>query len=605
MRSRIALLSTAAALAVLSLTIAQDAPPPVAADEDLTAILDPNVVSRSLCGSRGMNRNTFFRPEFRLGLAKAQAAEAPTPAPARLQTFDDPAPLWDGVGNAEFAISSKNEDAQRYFNQGLRLAYAFNHWEAARAFRAAQKADPLCAICYWGEGLVLGHNINAPMDERSVEPAFAATAKAQALSHTASDLEKALIGALAVRYSPDPKADGAKLNQAYADAMAKVYKRYPKNDDVAALYAEAVMDTSPWNYYERDFVTPLPNITPAFKTVETVLKRNPDHAGAIHLYIHLTEASTTPERAEPFADKLAGLAPKAGHLVHMPGHTYFRTGRYMDSLKLNLQAVAVDEAYLGAVQGADIYRYGYYPHNVHFVLTSAQMAGETETVLEYAHKLDELVPFAAAEGVPLAHPVKASVYYALAQFGEPQEILDMEQPPASLPYVMMAWRYARALAFLELNQTAAVDAELAALKALADDPAIEELKAHNIPGRQVIELAAQVVEGKRQAKEGQLNAAIATFQAAAEAQSAIAYTEPPFWYYPVEQTLGALLLQAGQYKEAADAFAKALIRHPNNAWSLYGLMKAQEAASDPAAKVTAELYAKATSAKAAPPIARF
>lgn len=604
MHSRIALLSTVAALAVLSLSVGRDAPP-AAADQDMLAILDPNIVARSLCGTQGMTRNAFFRPEFRIGLAKARAETTPAPAPARLQTFDDPAPVWDGVGNAEFAISSKNENAQRYFTQGLRLAYAFNHWEAARAFRAAQSADPTCAICYWGEGLVLGHNINAPMDERSVEPAFAASAKAQALASTANELEKELIGALAVRYSPDPKADGVKLNQAYADAMAKVYKRYPKNDNVAALYAESVMDTSPWDYYERDFVTPHPHMAPAFKAVETVLKRNPTHAGAIHLYIHLTEASTTPERAEPFADKLAGLAPKAGHLVHMPGHTYYRTGRYMDALHLNLQAVSVDEAYLGAVQGSDVYRYGYYPHNVHFVLTSAQMAGETDIVLEYIHKLDALIPFAAAEGVPLAHPVKASVYYALAQYAAPEDALIMPQPPASLPYVTMAWRYARALAYLELNQMAEVDAELAALKSLADDPGIEGLKAHNIPGKQVIELAAQVVEGRRQARAGELNAAIATFQAAAEAQSAIPYTEPPFWYYPVEQTLGALLLRSERYVEAADAFTKALVRHPNNAWSLYGLVRAQEASGDPAATATAALYAKATSATAAPPIARF
>jgi tetratricopeptide (TPR) repeat protein len=277
----------------------------------------------------------------------------------------------------------------------------------------------------------------------------------------------------------------------------------------------------------------------------------------------------------------------------------------MDSLHLNLKAVAVDEAYLGAVQGSDVYRYGYYPHNVHFVLTSAQMAGERDIALEYAHKLDALVPFAAAEGVPLAHPVKAAVYYALAQFADPAEVLAMPQPPATLPYVMMAWRYARALAHLELGQMAAAEAERKSILALADDPGIEAIKAHNIPGRQVIALAAQVVEGKRQAREGKLDEAIATFQAAAEAQTAIPYTEPPFWYYPVEQTLGALLLQTGRHGEAAGAFMKALVRHPNNAWSLYGLMKAQEAAGDPAAPATAALYAKATSAKSAPPIARF
>lgn len=588
----------------LSLTLARDYTP--TPSQDALALLDPAAVGKTLCGKQGMNRSIFFRPDFRIGLAQAQAEEAsPAATPAHWQAYDDRPPLWPGLGNAEFAISSNNETARAYFNQGLRLAYGFNHWEAARAFRAAQEADRACAICYWGEALVLGHNINAPMAESSVEPAFAAIAKAQVLAAGATPLEQALIAALAARYSPDPKADRTPLNKAYAEAMTKVYQRYPDNDDVAALYAEAVMDTSPWDYYERDFATPHPHMVPAIAAVEAVLARNPTHIGAIHLYIHLTEASTTPERAEPHADKLAGLAPNAGHLVHMPGHTYFRTGRYVEALNLNIQAVAVDEAYLNGVQGSDVYRYGYYPHNVHFVLTSAQMAGDSATVRAYTKKLDALVPFAAAEGVPLAHPVKASVYYALAQYGAPQDALAMPEPPATLPYIVAAWRYARGIAYLEMGNKTAAAAEAVAIRALKDAPQVPGLEEYGIPASKVFNLAALLIDGRLAAANGKTAEAIALLTQAAEAQSAIPYTEPPYWYYPVEQTLGALLLQVGRNAEAADAFSKALIRHPNNAWSLYGLMKAQEAAGDPAAPVTAALYAKATTAKTAPPIERF
>ncbi|MBW7836897.1 MAG: hypothetical protein H3C28_09730 [Sphingomonadales bacterium] len=586
----------------LSLTLARDYTP--APSDDALALLDPATVAKTLCGKQGMNRSVFFRPDFRIGLAQAQAEASPAATPHK-QTFDERPPLWPGLGNAEFAISSTNETARAYFNQGLRLAYGFNHWEAARAFRTAQEADRACAICYWGEALVLGHNINAPMAESSVEPAFAAIAKAQVLAAGATPLEQALIAALAARYSPDPKAERAPLNKAYAEAMTKVYQRYPDNDDVAALYAEAVMDTSPWDYYERDFATPHPHMVPAIAAVEAVLARNPAHVGAIHLYIHLTEASTTPQRAEPHADKLAGLAPKAGHLVHMPGHTYFRTGRYVEALNLNVQAVAVDESYLNEVQGSDVYRYGYYPHNVHFVLTSAQMAGDSATVHAYTKKLDALIPFAAAEGVPLAHPVKASVYYALAQYGAPADALAMAEPPASLPYIVAAWRYARGIAYLETGNKTAAAAEAKAIRALGDAPQVPGLEEYGIPARKVFNLAALLIDGRLAAANGKQADAITLLNQAAVAQSAIPYTEPPYWYYPVEQTLGATLLEAKRYGEAADAFSKALIRHPNNAWSLYGLMKAQEAMNDPAAPVTAALYAKATTAKAAPDLARF
>ena len=268
-----------------------------------------------------------------------------------------------------YPITTKNEMAQRYFDQGLRWSYAFNHPEAIRAFRKAQEIDPECAMCYWGEAFALGPNINAPMDPSAVEPAFAAVAKAQALAKGTSERERALIAALAERYAPDPRADRAALDSAYAEAMAEAAGQFPDDHGLAVLYADAVMNTSPWDYWEADGSTPKGSTGEAVQAVERVLAEDPDHTFAIHLYIHLVEASNTPERAEPYADRLGATMPGAGHIVHMPSHIYFRIGRYMDSLASNWAAVATDEFLLEQIgDAAGTYAYSYYPHNVHFLL---------------------------------------------------------------------------------------------------------------------------------------------------------------------------------------------------------------------------------------------
>ena len=346
--------------------------------------------------------------------------QAAVPAPA---FADSEPPLWEGLGAVTFKITTANEQAQSYFNQGLRLTYAFNHGEAQRAFRKAQKLDPDCAMCFWGEALVLGPNINLPMQEDAVAPAFAAAEKARGLAAKATPREQALIAAVSTRYAKDAKADRAPLDAAYASAMAKVAAQFPDDNEIAVLYAESVMDLSPWNYWQPGGRDPNPQSGPIVPTIERVLARDPNHPGAIHYYIHAVEASDRPERAEPYADRLRGALPGAGHLVHMPSHIYYRVGRYLDALADNKTAAEVDEKYLAATNAPmGVYRLGYYPHNVHFVLASAQMAGDGPTVIAAAEKLRGLIPDEVARVIALVQPVKAAPYFAHALFSPPATV---------------------------------------------------------------------------------------------------------------------------------------------------------------------------------------
>ena len=352
--------------------------------------------------------------------------KAAVPAPA---FADSDPPLWDGLGPVTYKISTSSAEAQAYFDQGLRLAYAFNHGEAQRAFRKAQKLDPSCAMCFWGEALVLGPNINLPMQADAVGPAFAAVQRALALSTNASPREQALIVALATRYTQEPKTDRPQLDAAYAAAMGKLAADFPDDNEIGLLYAEAVMDLSPWNYWQPGGHEPNPQSAPIVPTVERVLAKEPNHPGAIHFYIHAVEASDRPQRAEPHADRLRGAIPSAGHLVHMPSHIYYRVGRYLDALADNKIATTVDEKYLADTNAPmGVYRLGYYPHNVHFVLASAQMAGDGATVIAAAEKLRGLIPDEAARDIAMVHPVKAAPYFAHAQFSAPETILALPDP---------------------------------------------------------------------------------------------------------------------------------------------------------------------------------
>ena len=513
----------------------------------------------------------------------AQQAGQPTATYAESEP-----PLWDNLGPLRYPVRTSTALAQQYFDQGLRLTYAFNHAEARRAFRQAQRLDPQCALCYWGEALVLGPNINAPMDPTAVGPALAAMAKAKETAAHASEKERGLIAALASRYSADPGADRARLDAAYARGMGELVSRFPDDQEIAVLYADALMNLSPWDYWEEGGRRPKGKAGEAIAAIERVLSVTPDHPGAIHLYIHLVEASAAPERAERHADRLGALMPGAGHLVHMPSHIYYRVGRYLDSLAANRAAVAADEAYIAQAKPTGIYPQAYYPHAVHMLLVSAQMSGDGRAAIEAAETLERVVSEEAARAVPWVQPIKAAPYFALAQFGEPSRILALADPGGAVPYVKAMWHYARGVAYAALGKVGEAQGEADRIAELDRRAAFADLTAGGVPVHDLLRLAHDVVLARIAQARGDLAAAIDRFRAAAALDDALSYMEPPYWYSPVRQSLGAALLLAGRVDEAEAEFRASLARVPNNAWALYGLLRVHEARGDQQAALEAE-----------------
>ncbi len=520
------------------------------------------------------------RPAGMMRLAQAQTevpkAEMQAAAPAGAFADTDP-PLWEGLGGVTYKVTTANQQAQSYFDQGLRLTFAFNHGEAQRAFRKAQKLDPDCAMCFWGEALVLGPNINLPMQDDAVAPAFAAAEKARMLAAKASPREQALIAAVSTRYAKEAKGDRAPLDAAYASAMEKVASQFPDDNEIAVLYAESVMDLSPWDYWQPGGREPNRQSVAIVPTLERVLARDPNHPGAIHYYIHAVEASDRPERAEPYADRLRGAIPGAGHLVHMPSHIYYRVGRYLDALADNKMASDVDEKYLTATNAPmGVYRLGYYPHNVHFVLASAQMAGDGPTVIAAAEKLRGLIPDEIARDIALVQPVKAAPYFAHALFSPSATVLALPDPGDAIPYVKAMWHYARGIAYVADNDLAAAKEEANAIAAL-ESADFTLLKASGVPAQDVLTLARTVIEARVAQRQGDKAAAVERFERAAALQDGLPYMEPPYWYYPVRQSLAVALMQAGRLDDAEEQFQRALKRAPNNGWSWYGLAELYKA----------------------------
>lgn len=488
-------------------------------------------------------------------------------------------PLFQGLGRHSFPVSTSNPLAQAYFDQGLRWAYAFNHAEARRAFAEAQRIDPGCAMCAWGEAVVLGPNINKPMDPADNAVALAALQRAERLASGATDREKALIAAAKARYSVDRAAVRAGLDAAYADAMVQVAKRFPRDADIQVLAAEALMDAQPWDYWQVDRITPKGRHGETVALLERVLATAPDHPGAIHFYIHAVEASATPERALPSARRLAAQMPAAGHVVHMPSHIYYRIGLWKDSLEANRQAVAVDEAYF-ATAGAEpgIYRDGYYPHNIHFLLATAQMSGDGATAIAAAHKLASTVSEEGARAIAWAQPIKSAPYFTHAQFSPPETVLALPDPGDGLSYVKAIWHYARGTALAQQGRDNRV--EIGAIRQLARQPDIARLGTEGVPAADVLTLAVEVLQGRAAQGVGDHATAAQHFRRAVAMEDKLAYMEPPWWYYPVRQSLGASLMLGGDAKGAEAVFREALAKVPNNGWALWGLAQAQRAQGD-------------------------
>jgi tetratricopeptide (TPR) repeat protein len=567
-----------------------------APSNQISELLNPGAIAASACGMRGKNASAFKPTQVALA------------TPAEAIGADAGPPLWEGLGTLSHPVTTQSEEAQRYFDQGLRLTYAFNHAEAWRAFKQAQELDPGCAMCFWGEAFVLGANINAPMEEGAVQPAFIALTNAKARAGKATASEQALIDALAQRYSSDPDADGAALAAAYADAMAAAHEKYPDDQDIAVLFADAVMNTSPWDYWEADGRTPKGRLGEAVAAIEGVLAANPDHPGAIHLYIHLTEASAEPERAEPHADRLAALMPAAGHIVHMPAHTYYRIGRYLDALETNVAAVAADEAYLAQIEATGAYPYGYYPHNIHFALMSAFMAGDAERAMWAADRLEGKVHDEVAAEIGWIQLIKQGPYFTQAHMGDPDTVLAIADPGDGFPLVKAMWHYARGVAFAGKGEVDAARREAAQIAEISQthDPDATYPPDVAFVANDTMAIARHVVEARVAQAEGDLERAIAELETAVQIQDSLAYLEPPFWYYPVRQSLGAALLMAGRAADAEEVLRQSLVDAPNNGWALYGLMEAQAAQGDDvAAKITSELFERAWAGAAPPDLARI
>jgi tetratricopeptide (TPR) repeat protein len=549
------------------------------------APLDPLTATSSACATGAQKGATLkhylkvaaaaneLKPYGDLAPLDPQSEMAHAPAPSHT-------PLYAEMGTLTYPVSTAHPKAQRYFDQGLKLAYAFNHAEAARAFRAAQQLDPGCAMCYWGEALVLGPNINAPMQPEDNGHALSAIRQAQANAHRASPKESALIDALSARYSDAPDAQRAALDAAYAEKMQAVARRFPLDSEISLLTAEALMDLQPWDYWEGGGARPKGNAATMIALVEGVLARNPEHPGAIHFYIHLVEASNDPRRAEPYADRLGALIPAAGHLVHMPSHIYYRVGRYTDSLEANRRAVQADERYFQQATPSGIYSQGYYPHNMHFLMVSAQMAGDGSTAVEAAEKLAGIVSDEAAKAIAFVQPIKAAPYFAHAQFSSPRTVLALPAPSDGLPYVKGMWHYARAVAHATQGDLERAESELEQLQSKARDSDLSALTAGGVPATDVLAIAAHVGQARIAQARGDLRTAIREFEAAVEYEDKLAYMEPPYWYYPVRQSLGAALLVHGDLERAEEVLRASLARAPNNGWALFGLQQVYERRGD-------------------------
>jgi hypothetical protein len=560
------LLMTAAAAA---LTLISGAAP--AAPSSSTDLLRAQVFG-ALCGPSAM---AAMRQRLATMLTIADAYAQTLPG-----DINTPPPLVDGLGDAHLTISSTVPTVQDYFDQGVRYLHAFNHQEAIRAFRNAQRLDPQCAMCFWGEAFALGPNINAPMGPDDNAPAYAAARRAHELRANATPLEQAFIDAMQARYSRTAPANRASQDAAFAQAMASAADRFPDNDLMQILAAEAAMDTQPWDYWEPNGRDAKGRAGDAVARIERVLARSPNNVGAIHLYLHLVEASTDPWRSEQAAQRLAAAAPRAGHLVHMPGHIYYRVGRFRDSIRTNITAVQADEAYIRVADPSPIYRYGYYPHNLHFVMTSALMGGDARTALEYADRLDEAVPMEMAAAIVLAQPVKASPWFARAQFADPQSVIAAPEPPPGVAYVTGAWRYARGVAYTRLGNTEAARAEAAAIASLVAAGDFTDMTNANVPAADLLNLYRHVVLGRAHMADHNYPAAIAELRQAQEMKEHIPYTEPPYVYYPIHRTLGAAYLLNNQPAVAEQEFLATLIESPNDAYAYWGLSQARRARHD-------------------------
>ncbi|MBL8496668.1 hypothetical protein ABF87_00315 [Nitrosomonas sp. JL21] len=501
-------------------------------------------------------------------VSAASAAQQPA-------SNDQPGPRLQNLGKHTFSVSTRNPLAQQYVNQGLNLAYGFNHAEARQAFREAARLDADLAMAYWGQALVLGPNINAMMEPNEEPRALEILQQAKSLMRQASEKEQALIQALEKRYSG--KAEHRTTNdKAYAAAMREVHQRFPDDPDIAMLYVESMMDLRPWGYWMVDGV-PYEGTAEIVALTEEVLRRHPQHPGALHMYIHLIEPTSTPERAEKAADTLLELMPGAGHMIHMASHIYQRVGRYADSIKSNQLAIAADEAYIAQDHAHGLYPMVYYPHNIHFLWFAATLDGQSKLAIESAKEAARKIDDDVLKALPLTAIFRVTPYWALARFGHWKEILDAPPPPSISAFLTGSWHYVRGLAFLATKQLSQAEQELAALRKIMQDPQLDHPLLSKNTTHTVLRIAPEVLAGEIAAARGQFDQAIAYLEKAVRLEDALVYTEPAEFHQPPRLSLGAILLESGQPDQAETVYWEDLRRNRNNGWALYGLVQALRA----------------------------
>jgi tetratricopeptide (TPR) repeat protein len=485
-------------------------------------------------------------------------------------------PLYDNLGTLHKEITTRSQVAQQYFDQGLRLTYAFNHDEAINSFKQGLKHDSTCAMCYWGIGYALGPNINAPMDTSAVRPAYEAVQSALKYAGSVSRLERAYIEALAKRYSSDPSASRPALDTAWSKAIGLVSYAFPKDDDAATLYAEALMDLRPWNYWTNSGRPKAPSTLGAVRVLEPVVKRNGNHPGACHYYIHAIEASNQAHKAVPCARRLAGLMPGAGHLVHMPTHIYIKLGQWDLAAEGNTHAVHSDEQFISERRPTGVYPMGYYPHNFHVMWYALNMLGRSEDAIEAAKNIEEKVPHEVVKQVPPFEYFTPTLLYTFARFSRWDDILRQPAPPKNLRYTTGIWHYTRGLAYAakgKLDSAAVERDRLAAIEAAT--PAEQMLNLN--PAKPVLVIALAHLSGEMAAKQGRTDEAASQLRKAIAGEDELTYAEPPEWYLPMRQRLGAVLLEANRPVQAEKAFREDLVQRPENGWSLHGLAQSLRA----------------------------
>jgi tetratricopeptide (TPR) repeat protein len=489
--------------------------------------------------------------------------------------------LIEGLGDYSMAITAKSAEVQRWFDQGLAMTYGFNHDAAERSFLKAAEFDPDCAMCWWGAALVLGPHVNAAMDPANNPKAWDRLQRAQRVASDATEKEQAFIKALSARYAENPPEDRRPLDEAYAAAMAELAAKYPDDDEAVSLHAESMMDLQPWDYWDAAG-QPKGHTAEVVSQLESVMARNPEHAGALHLYVHAVEASPDPSKGVAAADTLRELWPGSGHLVHMPAHIYARVGRYHDAVIANQKAIAADDAYLAICQPAPgVYPLGYVPHNHHFLWFAATMEGASKIALDAARTTSEKTNNAElmrAPGLEFTQNFAHSPLLADVRFGRWEEVVKAPQPADDLPYMQAIWHYAQGMAAVRQGRIDDAKRHHEALVPATTNPEIEKLLQfgrYSLIGG--VRIAERFVAAEIARAEKKYDDAIAALNTAVTIEDTLPYDEPPAWHWPTRLALGDVLLEAKKPADAEQVYRDELQRNPENGWSLFGLARALKA----------------------------